>query len=93
MGLKIRPYAGEEEEELRGQPFGIRDAITSASQHLSSDSWTQLEAYMLSLGKLSPTSVCDPQFIEDQMVSIKDIISGKTRIVNERQRKDGTNKK
>lgn len=88
LGLKVRPYAGE--DDARGQPFNVRDAILSAGQHLEKDRWLQIEAHMLSLGKLSPTSVCDDQFIEDQMEVFKEIISGKTRIVKKRQRKDGT---
>lgn len=88
LNLKVRPFSGEDQD--RGQPFGIDHSLEAVAKSIDSDRWVQIRAYMLSLGKLSPKTVCDPQFIEDQKEVFKKIISGEYRIVRKRQKKNGT---
>lgn len=85
LGLQVRPFEGE--ETTRGQPFGVEESLAQVSNSVPNDRWIQIRGYMLSLGKLSPKNVCDPQFIEDQIGIFEKIISGQTVIVRKRNKK------
>jgi len=87
LGLQLNPYIGD--DETRGQPFNVRHCIEEVAGRISQDKWVQIEAHMLSLGKISPVTVCDVQFVQDQIQVFKNIISGQTIIVRKRQKKDG----